>query len=77
MAPARGAAGGDIVLFGVIADRSWHAGRSAAALPRTEPRPIGMGLADPSAVVASRTALHDQAYRPEEGFAPPPVLARN
>ena len=47
-----------IVLVGVIADRAGHAGRSAPTLPRTEPRPIGMRLADPPTIVASRTELH-------------------
>jgi hypothetical protein len=42
--------------------RSPGYGRSAATLPRSEPRPIGMGLADPSAVVASPTELHDSPY---------------
>ena len=49
---------GPMVLVGVIADRAGHAGCSAATLPRPEPRPIGMGLADPSTIVASRTELH-------------------
>jgi hypothetical protein len=49
---------GHMVLVGSVADRAGHTGRSAPTLPLTEPRPIGMGLADPSAVVASRTELH-------------------
>ena len=53
---------GQGVFVGLIADRAGRAGRSAATLFRTEPRPIGMGLADPSAVVAVRTELHDSAH---------------
>jgi len=36
-----------MVLVGAVADRSGRAGCSAATLPRSEPRPIGMSLADP------------------------------
>jgi hypothetical protein len=59
---------GLMVLVGVIADWAGRAGRSAATLHRPEPQPIGMGLTDPSAVVASGTELHGYAYMAGEGF---------
>src|ERR1700737_4340179 len=49
---------GQGVFVGPIADRAGRAGCAAATLPRSEPRSIGMGLADPPTVVASCAELH-------------------
>jgi hypothetical protein len=46
----------------LIADRAGRSRRAAAAGPRTVPRALRMGLADPAAIVASRIVLHLAAH---------------